>query len=412
MHRLVHKIFAIAIGCAISLIGFSTYCVSSVDTLGGKYDRDSFSIFDDGDLRVLPDEQEQVVFANIDGKQGVEEPGSIVRLRDTLMVEDDIKENEVDPVKIVAFTDKNYSVTSKWWYNRMTKLGYTTHTLVLIDPPAVKDFTDANRGGKEYYRFEVQIIDPGSRAKNRVRSLWYNRILYCLNQLKAGHSLLLTDVDNIFSRYEPLSQFQGSEFDAIFALEQKFPVEIFQKQGFVLCGGMTFLKATNATVEIMERLLEKCDGGTKRCDDQVEWNRMMFLDMTWNTKKTKTKLTENGLIQYSFSGESKTVQGFKAKVWDRDFAWRGPFDTERCPSESNWVAMPTNLPYSVSSQLRAEGIAEGASRIGIEKIARVKIWEEFCGINGTNRDENQGSVKARLNKAVQAYNKTTTRVMQ
>lgn len=294
----------------------------------------------------------------------------------------------------------------------MTELGYTTHTLVLIDPPAVKYFNQTNKGGKEYYRFEVQIIDPGSRAKNRVRSLWYNRILYCLNQVKAGHSLLLTDVDNIFSRYEPLSQFQDSEFDAIFALEQKFPDKIFKKQGFVLCGGMTFLKATNATIEIMERLLEKCDGGTKRCDDQVEWNRMMFQDMRWNTTETRTKLTQNGLIQYSFGGESKTVQGFKAKVWDRDFAWRGFFQTERCPSEQNWVAMPTNLPFSVSSTLKNEGIAAGVNRIGREKIARVKVWELFCGKNGTNRDRIQGSMNDRLNTAVQMYNRIGTRTIQ
>lgn len=306
-------------------------------------------------------------------------------------------------VKIVAFTDLDYIPIAKWWYKRMTSLGYNTHVIVVIDHEAQSHFQDINQHNySNYYRFETKIVDPGKRRKNKVRSLWYNRILYCLTELKRGQSLLLTDVDNIFSKYEPLSQYLESTYDAIYALEGKFPPYVFNKQGFVVCGGLIFLRASNATIQIMEILLDRCDGGTKRCDDQVEWNKLLAEVVTWNIDKSSMRnKTQDGLLQYGFEGVSSTVKGFKAKVWDRDFAWRGPFDTEYCPSEQNWVSMPGNLPFHVQQKL--ETVSHGvAKNIGLEKMARVILWEAFCGVNGTNRDREQ-RIRDRLDKALAAF---------
>jgi len=300
-------------------------------------------------------------------------------------------------VKIVAFTSHDYSVVSKWWYKRMSDLGYNTHTLILIDEAAVNDFNAINATGEEFYRFEVMLVDPGKRRKNFVRSLWYSRILYCLNQLKAGQSLLLTDTDNVFSKYESLDQFYNSDYDAIFALEMKFPTYIFDKQEFVLCGGMTFLKSTNATIQMWERLLEVCDGGTKRCDDQVELNKLLADDMIWDSQAALLNKTKDGLVQNGFVGKSKTVQDFSAKVWDRDFAWRGPLDTDICPSNSNWVSMPMPPPQYAVRMLEKGNLGE-------QKLARVSVWENFCGKNGINRNIKMGnSTEDRLVKAVKKY---------
>ncbi len=289
-----------------------------------------------------------------------------------------------------------------------------------------------------YYRFESHILDEGTRRRFEVRSLWYNRILYCLHQLKAGQSLLLTDVDNIFMRHHPLASFYNSEYDAIFALEQKFPVEIFEKQGFVLCGGMTFLKATEATVWVIEKLLAKCDGPAhrKRCDDQVELNKMLADIMIWNSTwaKDPSRLT-NGMVNYGFTGVSKpeaTVNGatFHAKIWDRDFAWRGDFSNDvSCPSvKKNWVAMPHDLPQKGRKilekyhQRRVEDIRKGkgarvkaynpgaAEEVRKEKEAKVKVWGAFCGKNGTHvatKDATtNGIIKDDLLEAVNRYKAT------
>jgi len=341
-------------------------------------------------------------------------------------------------VKIVAFTDHTYAPVAKWWYQRMTDLSYTTHTLVLVDKIAVEHFTSINvnftarnnnhdRGHEQeqtnnpdqrYYRFETQIVDEGKRRKNKVRSLWYHRILYCLRQLKAGQSLLLTDVDNIFMRHHPLAPFYNSKYDAIFALEQAFPVEIFEKQGFVLCGGMTFLKATDATVWVMEKLLAMCDtpAHPKRCDDQVELNKMLADIMIWNSTwaKDPSRLT-NGMVKYGFTGVSKpeatvNMVPFHAKIWDRDFAWRGEFSNNvSCPLlENNWVAMPHTLPGDMKNILKAhhQGIY---ADISTEKVARVKIWDAFCGKNGTHvatKDATNNGIKDDLLGAVNIYKAT------
>ena len=156
----------------------------------------------------------------------------------------------------------------------------------MVDQEAIHHFSSINNSSgnknneaKEYYRYDIQIIDPGRKQKNKMRSLWYHRILYCLNNIKAGHHILLTDVDNIFTRHVSLShEFllngssasgDGDGYDAMFAFGGNFPVDLLKKYGFTICGGMTFLKASNGTIALMERLLQVCDSGTKRCDDQV-----------------------------------------------------------------------------------------------------------------------------------------------
>eukprot|EP00555_Chaetoceros_dichaeta_P014018 CAMPEP_0198271172 /NCGR_PEP_ID=MMETSP1447-20131203/48139_1 /TAXON_ID=420782 /ORGANISM="Chaetoceros dichaeta, Strain CCMP1751" /LENGTH=400 /DNA_ID=CAMNT_0043963607 /DNA_START=14 /DNA_END=1216 /DNA_ORIENTATION=+ len=319
-------------------------------------------------------------------------------------------------VKIVAFTDYDYLPIAKWWYQRMTNLSYTTHTLILIDNEAVEYFETINRNGKEnttksnegnsktqnqkqqieqqeynHYRTETMIVDPGKRRKNKTRSLWYNRILYCLDEMKAGRNLLLTDVDNVFSRYvDPDKEFLLSpiKYDAIFSLGMKFPNYVFNAQGFVVCGGMTFLRASPPTIAVLERLLVKCVGGeANRCDDQVEWNKMILGDMKWNisvgnTMENATERQKEQLMQLGFDGRSKTIPEFHAKVWDHDFAWRKEFITPVCPGIQNWVAMPDNLPHKFKAQIKTN--TQQAN--GFQKLARVHSWEAFCGPNGTNRE--------------------------
>ena len=108
-----------------------------------------------------------------------------------------------------------------------------------------------NNHNRTHYLTEVELIDPKLIVhRPKVRSLWYHCILYCLNQLKNGTSILLSDVDNISYRHIPLSDFQASPYDAIYSLSERYPTKFFDKQGFTLCGGMTFLKASNANAVV------------------------------------------------------------------------------------------------------------------------------------------------------------------
>ena len=81
-----------------------------------------------------------------------------------------------------------------------------------------------NNHNHTHYLTEVELIDPKLIVhRPKVRSLWYHCILYCLNQLKNGTSILLSDVDNISYRHIPLSDFQAGPYDAIYSLSERKP---------------------------------------------------------------------------------------------------------------------------------------------------------------------------------------------
>ena len=299
-------------------------------------------------------------------------------------------------IKIVAFTNIDFLPMAKHWYNRLTELGYTTHVLVLVDEQSIQEFTAINQDNTdEYYRFEIQLLEMSKTRKEMVQNLWYNRILYCVQQLKLGTSLLLSDTDNVFHKFVNMDEFYHENYDVMLAEALMFPKHVFKQQGFVFCAGLIFLKATKATLTLWESLLEQCDGGTKRCDDQVEMNVLLAESMEWDSEKALANKAKDGLVQDEFTGRSKIVPDFQAKVWDKDFAWRGPLDTDVCPSENNWVSMPGRIPNFNNRIL--DGRAHGR---GDSKLARVKVWEKFCGKDGTNRNPNiETSIEDRLRQA-------------
>ncbi len=306
-------------------------------------------------------------------------------------------------LKIVAFTDISFVEIAEWWYHRMTNLSYTTHTLVVIDTASKEHFTNINKKANQtVYRFEEELINESlEKRRDRVANLWYHRILYVYNQLKAGNSILLTDTDNIFTRYEPLTSFYDNGYDAIFAFEERFPGRIFERMGFVVCGGMTFFKATEATLKLVGKWLAMCPGS---CNDQEKLNSLLLHEMKWNSSwaKEESRL-ENGLIQSGFDGVGTTIPEFRARVWDRNFAWRGSTVASRgnetviqCPpSQTNWVAMPQMMPYWV---LEETGSANKLTA-GAKKIRKVNLWEIICGSNGTRTiDESLNIYKASIKK--------------
>jgi hypothetical protein len=289
-----------------------------------------------------------------------------------------------------------------------------SQTLVLFESKAVAHFDKLKEKGK-HYQMDVQLIDePYTKRRFKVHRLWYIRILYCLNQLKAGQSIVLTDSDNVFLKYIPLELFEQSGYDAIFSFEQKYPENIFRKQGFVLCGGMTYLKATNATIQVMERLLERCYEGdgregrsSKCCDDQVTWNEVLFQDMKWDMNSSQHFVgnrSAGDLFQYGFEGLSKTVPNFHANIWDRSFAQRGKF--EECPLDgAAWVAMPTPFHNDPLEKMVKSLHGRFEQQIILDDLSIVLIWEHFCSINGTDFNE-------RMEKAVSFYRENFKDVMR
>jgi hypothetical protein len=290
---------------------------------------------------------------------------------------------QLNRTKIVGFINEAYIRVGIRWYDRLTALGYTEHVIVATDnsTSAVLETEYPNYRMEKSYRPPLSQkyanIPPEQKRRKEIEMIFGQRWVYALQQLKIGRHLLITDVDNIFSKYHPMSSMELSEYDVFHALETKYPAKAYNATGFVVCGGMGWFRSTPSTIEFVQLLVNRCRRGT--CDDQVKLNLLLAFEteMEWNLtdwhKSFRTKDTQNpsldGLLEKSFTGVSRRT-GHKVMMWDRDFAYRGANDPRVCPM-NNWVSMPL-----VSSLSRAES--------GKFKYGSYDIWDTACPSGFTN----------------------------
>ncbi|KAL7536857.1 hypothetical protein ACHAXR_007438 [Thalassiosira sp. AJA248-18] len=298
-----------------------------------------------------------------------------------------------EDIKILGFTDKYYVPIAKWWYQRLTLLGYTEHYIVAHDQVAYDNLM------KENHRVIPCIIkDP--EYSQPVKGLWrlhnpYSLMMFVPSRqqimghrlrltsdlLKNGTHLLITDIDNVFSRHVPLYGFLEEGYDVFHAYEMAYPRHIFDEMGFVICSGHQFLRSSPATLRYFDLIMKRCPFG--RCDDQVTYNEVLYYDLgvKWDnmdtpnhTEALRIKSTDgenNNILVESVTGRSE-VTNHTIKIWDRDFAWRmAGAIPEYCPSINNWVGMPTKLPEELT------GVGYGKV---FYKIAGFDVWDKYCRI--------------------------------
>jgi len=289
------------------------------------------------------------------------------------------------------------------WYDRLELLGYDQHVIVCVQPQAFQTFQTKFSSYRVEYRplpkpddalDSLPLTDPnhGARMRERVEMLFALRWRYLYEHLKRGIPVLITDVDNFWNRYYPLAQLENSHYDVFHALETKHPVEIFEKQGFVVNGGFAWLKPTPRTFQYMENILHRCG---VRCDDQVIINEVLAneMNMTWSMSilSRTTQMEENqqthdnrvseefyerllGLVQEGFDGYSNNVissnnngtnlSKLRIKIWSRAFCYRGRNDPQPCPHD-NWVSMPF-----IAMTRRHQGPRR--------KLQAFDIWDNTC----------------------------------
>lgn len=243
------------------------------------------------------------------------------------------------------------------------------------------------------------------------------RLHLTTDMLRNGTHLLITDIDNIYSRHVPLQGFLEEGYDVYHAFEMRYPVHIYNRFGFVICGGHQFLRSSPGSLRFMNLVMKHCS--QSKCDDQVSYNHVFFnvLKMKWDRNDNpnhggalrinSTDPENNNLLVESLTGRS-TVTNHTVKVWDRDFAWRvsaflfncyvttcckrGGTLTyssqiplfsalcaklklagaipKYCPSQNNWLGMPTKLDAML---MEAEGKVQ-------KKIAAFHLWDSFCHV--------------------------------
>ena len=163
------------------------------------------------------------------------------------------------------------------------------------------------------------------------------RLKLTTDLLRNGTHLLITDVDNVFSRHVPLHGFLEQGYDVYHAFEMFYPTWIYHIHGFVICSGHQFLRSSPETLNFMDLVMDRCRG--KKCDDQNTYNEVFFWDLniTWDNNMGRSPATREGALRVNSTGpesnnllvESATgrspVTNHTIKIWDRDFAWRVSF---------------------------------------------------------------------------------------
>lgn len=244
--------------------------------------------------------------------------------------------------QIVAFSDRKFMKLAKQWYENMQLLGYNELTIIAIDEPTYNFFQQIGS------KVELELISGKS-------NLWSTRLKVLDRKLAAGHSVLLVDVDNIFFRYVPMSVFESSNVSAAFMKGTTWPLDVYKKQGFVVCAGLSWWSADSQLALNMVRRIRmnsECHEDGADCDDQREINRDLL-----NQKMIWHKTNEYGELQ-----GTSLLSGMNITVWDSNFAWRGKLNGKSHPDFDDdrlWVAHP--VAEKARDSLERENLKEQLS---------------------------------------------------
>lgn len=149
--------------------------------------------------------------------------------------------------------------------------------------------------------------------------------------LRNGTHVLITDVDNVFSRYVSPAGFLEDGYDVFHSFEMRYPMNIAAQFGFTICSGHQFLRSSEATLRFMDLVMKRCS--RQKCDDQVVYNNVFFYDLNikWDgipnpnhpgaLRINCSHVENDNQLVESVTGRSP-VTNHTIKIWDRDFAWR------------------------------------------------------------------------------------------
>jgi Nucleotide-diphospho-sugar transferase len=289
---------------------------------------------------------------------------------------------------IVAFCNYHFRSVGLTWYQRMVALGYDNHLLVATDQPMVNFLASLEVPGKIRYQKwihepmpeDLKFLPRSKRDSLYLQLLMAVRWKYLVSTLERGIHMVLTDADNIFTRYLDVEQEfsqKDPSVDVYLAYATKFPRKAFAKQGFCVCSGMSWWRASTSGIRFARLMKDACGD---MCDDQRELNNLLSepakLNIIWEwTSEARESFSTNvttsdarflGLPKLGISGRS-VVTGHKARIWDRDFAFRGPLLPDECPA-GHWVSMPILDATSRQSAWR-------------KKVESFQQWDKHCPNN-------------------------------
>ena len=288
---------------------------------------------------------------------------------------------------IVAFANSTERYLAVEWYLWLQTLGYKQHKIVALDEISAKHFERNNIRHDVYIVPRYPLCNSASTSnggdsnadyyfneKRRKAIQWK----YVYWQLKGGLNVLVTSLDVVFTRYEPLSKFElgkqpkskdpnAKDQNKVYDVEVYFsyhgrkyyPQVTFHEIGFTIYNGLLWLRSTDRTIQFIKALVDEyctcptsefytrayygggiiaASGLTKgalceddeyycNCNDQIEINHMINSNyrgqyfVEWSNKYHRDRIKgKNGLIYKSSFGKIRKNL-MQVHVWDRTYAF-------------------------------------------------------------------------------------------
>ena len=242
---------------------------------------------------------------------------------------------------IIAFSNKAYIPPAETWYNQLTKIGYKNHKVVSMDDDTFDYFQNKN----------MRVINATFPPRKKKRMNKFRQYIFALRfatisqLLKSGQNVFISDVDSIWINYRNLNLLPfPDQIDAFHAVGQQWPIEHYNKYGFVMCGCIQAYRSNQNTIKLFDDLLIACDN---KCDDQEILNRMYMDDYKFEWSK---KIPGMGDIKF---GRSTAIgKDLTAMLFDQRDVVRGhdglksyQVDFKKlCSEKRAWILSPEAKP--------------------------------------------------------------------
>lgn len=210
---------------------------------------------------------------------------------------------------IITFCNQSYLKTLSCWIQLYKKTG-NKNLLVFALDQETKDYCESHGVSSHYIRIDI--------ASSGLSRLWRERLLIARDLVKLGLSVTLTDID-AFWLDDPSSHLFDPNYDIVSSVGTRFPPQVYEAIGKVLCFGLICFNPTPKTLRVLNRCVDTYD---KFQDDQRCLNFILLeagLKISQPEHASITQLpmpdSETGLISFNDTDLHATTEcGLRVKL--------------------------------------------------------------------------------------------------
>jgi hypothetical protein len=146
------------------------------------------------------------------------------------------------------------------------------------------------------------------RIGNNKKDLWTARLFMVKKVLDLGFNVIHSDPDAIWLKDPQESFFRKNDWNISFSQGTIWPIDIYEKWGFVLCCGLYGIRSTESNRQLVTEIMKEMNNSD---DDQTAVNRILFKKgIQWevaNPYKTRYKDKEFICSEDPIKGKSHGI---------------------------------------------------------------------------------------------------------